>query len=571
MKQKREAQDALVQSEPVTKKTKLPKKAVKEEPVEEENFDVDVENVDENQKQTEKKDRKTVRLEQKQLAQERRAKRSHAELIDGLRHHWDTIRQKSVETKDKQEPIASAMLVIKGSIVDLSLKRDASRMIQTIINYAGESVREAIAQEIKDNLQPLVQNMYAIHVVNKLIKESPAARDILISSLKGKVDRFFKTKGGCAFLDELYRSVNATKRMSLFAELYSRAYALPNANGGISLSEMIATNPARREFILQQTKQRVEALLQRKLMNFQCAQRLLNDYLSNEVPAKLTEMSERFLEHIEVMTDYKEGCEAIVRIIAVASAKERKALVKTCKGMMGKLMTEGANRLQIILALFSFVDDTVLVGKAIVQEICKDLETVFFSRISSKAILMLLSGAQGHLVTSPVAALLKEVDPLAAATSKKDAAVRRQELQEYLMPPLRAFIQENFDRMVNDDAARAILIEFLAVVPQEEACSLVTSYCQRMGSLSAAFAMDGGEAFIRAAVKRSESLSNIILTVILSEGLTAHLNGKSGFLLAIMTRYASLAETLKTQIETIRSVDTEVTKILLTKLQQQNQ
>lgn len=513
-----------------------------------------------------KKDRKTVRGEQRTLAAERRSKRSHAEVIEGLRKQWDIIRQKNIDVKDKVGPIATALNIIKDSIHELALKRDASKMIQTIITYADEPSREAIAKEIKGSVNLLAQNTYAIHVLNKLVKESAGCRDILMSGFRGHVDKLFKSKGGCAFLDELYRSLNATKRMSLLAEMYSRELALPGANSAVSLSEIIASNPARRDFVLAQVKQRVETLLQRSLLNYQCVQRIVNEYLSCETFSKSTEMTEKFIEHVQVMTDYQEGCEAIVRIVALSAAKERKAMVKAFKTMLQKLLTEG-NKVQIILALLLYVDDTVLMGKALVQEISKDLESVVFSRFSSRAILLVLAGAFSQYITPPMAAFFEKVTPLSETTTKKDAAVKRSELQEYLMPALRVFVKENLQRMIEDTYARNIVTEFLALTNIEEARGLLATFATQHGGLLESFHHANIESFLRSIVKKNEQVAIMVYDIMQTEGFEDHLKGKSGFLFVVMTRYASLTERLRSEIEIIRNTDTDAAKLLLNKLQ----
>jgi pumilio family protein 6 len=53
------------------------------------------------------------------------------------------------------------MSVIRGKVVDVVFKHDASRIVQTIVKYGGKKEREEIAVELKGKYRDMARNRYS--------------------------------------------------------------------------------------------------------------------------------------------------------------------------------------------------------------------------------------------------------------------------------------------------------------------------------------------------------------------------------------------------------------------------
>ena len=53
------------------------------------------------------------------------------------------------------------MAAVRGRVQDVVFKHDASRIIQTLVKYGSQQVRDEVAAELKGRYRDLVQNKYS--------------------------------------------------------------------------------------------------------------------------------------------------------------------------------------------------------------------------------------------------------------------------------------------------------------------------------------------------------------------------------------------------------------------------
>ena len=53
------------------------------------------------------------------------------------------------------------MKIVRGKVQDVVLKHDASRIVQTLVGYGSQDVRDEIARELKGRYKDLAQNKYS--------------------------------------------------------------------------------------------------------------------------------------------------------------------------------------------------------------------------------------------------------------------------------------------------------------------------------------------------------------------------------------------------------------------------
>lgn len=154
----------------------------------------------------------------------------------------------------------------------------------------------------------------------------------------------------------------------------------------------------------------------------------------------------------------KEGAQVAMLCLLHASPKDRKAMLKTMKPFVTKICKEEYGHM-VMLRMFDVVDDTVLVSKAILAEVIKDMEDIAKDKFGRRVILYLLVGRSPKYISPQNIELLAKGDAVRASTSKKDAAVRSAELLGYISPALISLIASRARALTREPLASQVVLE----------------------------------------------------------------------------------------------------------------
>jgi len=154
----------------------------------------------------------------------------------------------------------------------------------------------------------------------------------------------------------------------------------------------------------------------------------------------------------------KEGAQVAMLCLLHASPKDRKAILKTMKPFVTKICKEEYGHM-VMLRMFDVVDDTVLVSKAILAEIIKEMEDIAKDKFGRRVILYLLVGRSPKYISPQNIELLAKGDAVRASTSKKDAAVRSAELLGYISPALISLISTKAKALIKEPLASQVVLE----------------------------------------------------------------------------------------------------------------
>lgn len=154
----------------------------------------------------------------------------------------------------------------------------------------------------------------------------------------------------------------------------------------------------------------------------------------------------------------KEGAQVAMLCLLHASPKDRKAMLKTMKPFVVKICKEEYGHM-VMLRMFDVVDDTVLMSKAILAEIVKEMEDIAKDKYGRRVILYLLAGRSPKYISPQSIELLAKGDVVRANTSKKDAAVRSAELLNYISPALISLIASKTRNLTSEPLACQVVLE----------------------------------------------------------------------------------------------------------------
>lgn len=389
------------------------------------------------------------------------------------------MRRKShVPLEERKKLVAELFEIITGRVDDFVFKHDSVRVIQTALKYASLEQRRMITTELQGHYKELAESRYAKFLLGKMLVHGDAdIRDMIVPEFYGHVKRLIRHPEASWILDDIYRSVATTKQRSmLLREWYGPEFAIFRDNDDsevtAELSQILTESPEKKQPIMHNLYELINQLVQKKTTGFTMLHDAMLQYFLNTKPGS-SEANE-FIELIKGdeegdlaknLAFTRSGARVMCLCFAYSSAKDRKLLLRFYRDTI-KLMAADFNGHKVLLAAFEVIDDTKLSTKSIFPELfSQDAEEsarydeLLYQVNDITARISILYPFAGDKVKwlLPLSdeEMLKEIFDIRKETSKKEPAIRRQELLK---------------------AASAVLLEFIAA--QAESLMETSFGCQ---------------------------------------------------------------------------------------------
>lgn len=425
-----------------------------------------------------KKSKVESRQEAKKMKLERQANRPHNEPVQEAKRLWERVRRRDQPTVERAPHLAALFKILSGKFKDVIVKHDASRMVQTCIKYGSPEQRIQIANELKGAYGAIAKSRYGKHIVKKLLQYCPSVRKSIISEFRGQVGKLIRQVDASMVLEEVYSEyANGRDRNALLLEFYGPEFVLFQKRSGDeaipSLGEILKdSNEEKRAKVLKYLREALDALINKGSLQHTLIHRMMLEYVQYEEVAKIQDWISVVEGQLVEIVHTFEGARVVAKCLTVATAKQRKNILKSFKPYVSKIAKEEYAH-QVLLVAFAVVDDTVLMRSTILSEILKDLTSFLQDKHAVRLILYLLSTASGStasILSSQAMKMVKEAEAtaVAAGTSKKDANVRSQELRADLIEPLSDLICDvgilsssplSLENLVEDVENHDILLE----------------------------------------------------------------------------------------------------------------
>lgn len=94
-------------------------------------------------------------------------------------------------------------------------------------------------------------------------------------------------------------------------------------------------------------------------------------------------------DNLQEILHTREGSKVAMICISYASPKDRKAIVKNFKQYLVKIAQDEYGHL-VLIRLLDVMDDTVLVNKAVINELCKNATDLFADKFGRRVFLYIL-------------------------------------------------------------------------------------------------------------------------------------------------------------------------------------
>ncbi|QRW07626.1 pumilio homology domain family member 4 [Ceratobasidium sp. AG-Ba] len=353
---------------------------------------------------------------QKELQAQRRAAKPHSALLSEAKRVWALARKIDLPRAERQKHVAELMGVLRGNVQDIVFKHDASRIVQTLVKYGGQSERDEVAAELQGKYRDLAQNKYGKFLVTKLIRYCPTHRTAILSEFHSHIIRLLLHREASPIIADAYDlHASAAERNLLLRDFYGKEVALFDS-GAIQKAGLRGAlenaTPERKKRVLGSVAESLMSIFNnpdKGAVSHAIVHRVLWEYLAELALIEESRKRERWRGYgescsITEMVHTRDGSRAVREFVARGTAcqgehheNDRKQIIKILKPHIEKMCADEEAQL-VLFTIFDVVDDTKLVGKSLVTDITALAPT--FARTLARRVLLYLLTLAPH-VTSP--------------------------------------------------------------------------------------------------------------------------------------------------------------------------
>ena len=184
----------------------------------------------------------------------------------------------------------------------------------------------------------------------------------------GKVAKLMKHKTAGVVVELVFNDyADAATRNSMLQEFVGPEFRLFKEAEVRTVPELVAKHPEKKEEIVKNLGANVEVLIQKGTFNHSLVHCVIHNYLAVADGKRRSDYIESLRNSLVHMAHSRDGAMAALHCIWHGTAKDRKAIIKSFKTFIEKTCYEEFGHL-VLMAIFDTVDDTKLVGKAVLGE-----------------------------------------------------------------------------------------------------------------------------------------------------------------------------------------------------------
>jgi pumilio homology domain family member 6 len=333
---------------------------------------------------------------------------------------WEEMRPKATDAAKTAKLATQLADHLRGRVVEFVFRHDGSRIIQWLLTDASEAQRSSIMDELLAGADAagkaitpsvaaanaavadraitggeppffvrLACDRYGRHLALKLLRVATKIHRAAIfeSYLRGNTPALIKNAYGADVLDFAFQTnLNASSRAHLVIELlFSRekkflAVVYSKLAGSVQKNEKLTFATALelvgvefKDVCVDSAGQVLSSLIDKDaLVRLAIVHAALDEYLDvlmSDYPAeKSRELCGLLAPSLVHLAHTKPGLSCAIKCVKVLDAKHRKKVVRSLKGHVRALANEECGH-RLLIALFEWVDDTKLVGRAITAEL----------------------------------------------------------------------------------------------------------------------------------------------------------------------------------------------------------
>jgi hypothetical protein len=318
---------------------------------------------------------------------------------------WEALRPKAVDAEKTAKLVTTLCDLLGGRIAEFVFRHDGSRIVQWMLADASTEQKASIMDELlsatyesgtgEDSVPFFVRlacDRYGRHLAMKLLRVATKQHRAAIFEryLRGNTAALVRNSYGADVLDFAFQTVlNARHRADLVVELlFSRAKDMfevvvaksaglkEKGDGSTQVTFEVALDlvgDSFKDVVVDSAGAVLSPLIDKDAtVRLEIVHAALDDYLTvlmKHFPAdKARLLCGQLAPSIVHLAHTKPGVSCAVNCIKILDAKHRKKAVRSLKGHVRALISEEYGH-RLLIAMFEWVDDTKLVGKAVTAEL----------------------------------------------------------------------------------------------------------------------------------------------------------------------------------------------------------
>ncbi|EFA09038.1 protein penguin [Tribolium castaneum] len=400
----------------------------------------------------------------KELRLKRRQNKPGFDIIVEAKKMGEKLRCKTLKGGEEERVILinklHSLLKGKGHYAKFVLAHDTSRIVQWLLKYSSDIVKQQISQELIPVTVDMLQSKYGIFCAKRLLKYgNQATRASMINQMYGHAVKLSSHALSAPVFEYAYSTwASNQQKQHLTQEFFGDMYKKSKDNEIKHLRDVFAQSPDLKTAVLGATKANLGRILDKNLLDSGLVQTVLNQFLCECGDEDRTELISQLIPHIVVISNSKDGSRAAMQCIWHGTNKDRKLAMKTIKEHVIELSKHEHGHC-VIITLLDTADDTVLLHKIIIGEILKGARDLAVNEWGRKVLLWLVAPGDPTCF-HPV--FVKELqEGRQKSNSKKDPQIRRKEILEYSIETLLGLIGEEPEFWLGNSS---LAYEMLAIV-----------------------------------------------------------------------------------------------------------
>ncbi|CAI5711936.1 unnamed protein product [Hyaloperonospora brassicae] len=405
-------------------------------------------------------------MDQKLAKKQRKMQRPHYEMVTRAKEIWNVIRERKVDKNKRAALVDELYLLVKGKIYDVAAKHDASRVIQSLMQYGKPEHRSQIVLEMKDQLIEVAKMQYGCFLVQKMIcYGSVADRAAIVKCLTGHVVQVGTHNIAANVLEYAQEYLKPSQLSALKLEFYGREFAYFRSESKHNLADIIRAHPEKKADVLKHLCSILNRMVDKQLLGLAFVQSLLWEYLCNAEHDEVMHMVANVRDASLALLATRNGARVVNRCISLGAAKDRKRIIKALKDKVLEACNHPSGYL-VIMRILDVVDDSVLVQKSILAEMNDELFSIAMHAGGRKILLQLLCPLSAKYLSHDDLVLLEppmvqspEDPSVMVVNYKKDPDARRMELLKGLLPKLEEMCIANAAELMRSKEGRDVIVE----------------------------------------------------------------------------------------------------------------
>ncbi|XP_028171227.1 protein penguin [Ostrinia furnacalis] len=411
-----------------------------------------------------------MKKEKKQLRLARRKAKATAEVFE-VSHKAKLlaaqIQRKVVKAEFRASSCKELHNLLKSHYKSIALTHDLSRVIQVLLKYASDEIKNEIIAELLDLVVNMAQSKYGHHAVKRILKYgSDSIRHEVIKRFIGHIVSLASHNISAPVLDYAYGEfANNKEKIHMQQEFYGDIYKNTKDPKVQCLKDAYKDSPEMRPAILQSCKANIQKILDKNLHDSELLHSVLYDYIRECSAEDRTEFVSTLSPLIVPLSNSLPGVNAASMCVWQGTNKDKKTILKVVKEHAVPL-SKHKTGYRLLLAIFDSVDDTVLVKKAIVSTLASNLKDIVKDHWGIMTIHWLVKPKDTATFHPTLIQFLNE--GAKSGTSKKDAELRTAELREAILPAVTADILADPEFWLSGKAIMLLTVAVLSIESTKE-------------------------------------------------------------------------------------------------------